>query len=186
MGDAQVTYLLNGATDITAQVSGGGWETPTAIAAGGVVSIVVRVTLAASPGQSQYALYVQVGRAVWGPSNWAQNHDLVKMVTSVEGAASAPAVHITSLSALPTNMGAQVQFALSSAAQVDARVLNIAGRPVRTICTANDCEAGTNTLLWNAQADNGLRVPNGQYLVELLARTPDGGLARRLTQVRID
>ena len=132
------------------------------------------------------AVLVQVGRSVWGPTKHARSADTVKMVTTVEGAASSGTVHITGLTVSPTSMGAQVQFALSSAAQVDARVLNIAGRPIKTICTARDCEAGANTLLWNTQADNGLAVPNGQYLVELTARTPDGALARRLTQVRVD
>ena len=132
------------------------------------------------------AVLVQVGRSVWGPTKHARSADTVKMVTTVEGAAPSGMVHITGLTASPTSMGAQVQFALSAAAQVDARVLNIAGRPIKTICTARDCEAGANTLLWNTQADNGLAVPNGQYLVELTARTPDGALARRLTQVRVD
>lgn len=79
--------------------------------------------------------------------------------------------------------GAQITFTLSSVAQVQARVLNIAGRPVRTICRATDCEAGANTLIWNAQSDRGLPVPNGTYLVELTARADDGAQARALTQV---
>ena len=185
VGDAQVTYLLNGATDITAQVSGGGWETPANVVAGGWVDVAARVTLAATPAQSQHALYVQVGRAAWGPSNWLQNHDVVKMVTSVDDGASTGTVRVTGLMAVPTSAGAHVQFALSSAAQVEARVLNIAGRPIKTICTASDCEAGANTLIWNAMSDTGLRVPNGIYLVEVTARNEDGGQSKALAQVRI-
>ncbi|HJN13901.1 MAG TPA: FlgD immunoglobulin-like domain containing protein, partial [Armatimonadota bacterium] len=66
-----------------------------------------------------------------------------------------------------------------------ARVLNIAGRPIKTICTASDCEAGANTLIWNAMSDTGLRVPNGIYLVEVTARNEDGGQSKALAQVRI-
>ncbi|HJN17953.1 MAG TPA: DUF5050 domain-containing protein, partial [Armatimonadota bacterium] len=139
VGDASITYLLNGSTDITSQVSGGGWETPANVVAGGWVDVAARVTLAATPAQSQHALYVQVGRAAWGPSNWLQNHDVVKMVTSVDDGASTGTVRVTGLMAVPTSAGAHVQFALSSAAQVEARVLNIAGRPIKTICTASDC-----------------------------------------------
>ena len=93
---------------------------------------------------------------------------------------------IAGLSAVPTRAGAQITFVVSSAAQVRTRVLNIAGRPVRTVCSARDCEAGTNTLVWNAHSDSGLPVPNGTYVVELAAKSPDGTQAKALTQVRIN
>jgi hypothetical protein len=78
------------------------------------------------------------------------------------------------LAAVPTAAGAQVTFSLAGAANVTAAVLNLAGRPVRTLCAGRACEAGTNTLLWNAQSDAGLRVPNGTYLVRVTARTDSG------------
>ena len=92
---------------------------------------------------------------------------------------------VTGLSAVAVGTGAQISFSLSSDASVQARVLNIAGRPVKTICTARECEAGANTLLWNAQSDQGLVVPNGTYLVEVTARAEGGGEARALARVRI-
>lgn len=92
---------------------------------------------------------------------------------------------ISSLSAAPSAMGAQITISLTSAAQVDARVINVAGRPVKTICRAVDCEAGANTLLWNAQSDTGLSVPNGVYLIEVVAKAPEGPQTRALAQVRI-
>ena len=92
---------------------------------------------------------------------------------------------LTSLAAQPTANGAEVAFSLTSAADVQARVMNLAGRPVKTLCVAAPCEAGTNTLLWNAQTDGGPRVPSGTYLVELVARGEDGSQARGLTQVRV-
>ncbi len=93
---------------------------------------------------------------------------------------------VESLVALGTATGAQVTFSLSAAATVDARIMNIAGRPVKTICRGMDGDAGTNTLLWNKQADSGLRVPHGVYLVEVTARSQTGGQSRALTTVRID
>ena len=92
---------------------------------------------------------------------------------------------VTGASATPTATGAQITFTLSSPGHVQARVLNIAGRPVKTLCHARGCEAGGNTLLWNAQSENGLRVPNGTYLVEVSAKAADGTQARALAQVRI-
>jgi hypothetical protein len=92
---------------------------------------------------------------------------------------------LTSVTGIPTPAGAQVSFSLSAPAQVQARIMSIAGRPVRILCAARECEAGANTLLWNAQGDNGLPVPNGAYLVELLAQGEDGAQTRALTQVRV-
>ena len=180
-----IAYFTGANVDITGDVTGSGWTTPS-IAGRGSTTITVRMTAAsgASPG-AEKATWVQVGRAAWGPTKYAGFADTVKMVTTVEGAAATGTMRITGLTALPTNVGAQVQFALSSAAQVDARVMNIAGRPIKTICTARDGEAGANTLLWNAMSDDGLRVPSGVYLVEIEARGAGGSQSRALTQVRL-
>jgi hypothetical protein len=109
--------------------------------------------------------------------------DVVKANTNVRDQPTNS--HIASLSAVPTPGGAEVVFSLSGPATVTGRVLSISGRPVRTICRAHECQAGTNTLVWNAQADNGLAVPNGTYLVELAAATPEGTKSRALASVRI-
>ena len=90
---------------------------------------------------------------------------------------------LSGLTPAPTPAGAQVTFSLSGAANVTSTVLNLAGRPVRTLCSDRACEAGPNTLLWNAQSDAGLRVPNGTYLVRVTARTDDG--AERSAAARV-
>ena len=92
---------------------------------------------------------------------------------------------VQSLVAHPTPQGAQIDAVLTHAARVQARAMTIAGRPVRMLCRGKECGAGANTLLWNARSDEGLRVPGGVYLVEVMARAPDGGQSRALTQVRI-
>ena len=92
---------------------------------------------------------------------------------------------VCGLSAQPTAQGVAITFTLSSDAAVGATVCNLAGRPVRTLCAAMDCASGRNTLLWNAVSDQGVAVPNGPYLVEVTARTHDGGEARALAQVRV-
>ncbi len=112
----------------------------------------------------------------WGPA---------RLTTSGPMVAAEALSAVTSLTVLPTAAGVQATFSLSSAAQVQARILNIAGRPVKTLCHAKDCDAGTNTLVWNAQSDQGLPVPNGTYLVEVTAKSSDGTQARALAQVRI-
>ena len=92
---------------------------------------------------------------------------------------------LTSLVSAQTAAGLQVTFRLTGAATVRARVYNIAGRPVRTLCHDRECDAGNNTLVWNATSDQGLAVPNGTYLVDVVARSEDGSQARALTQARI-
>ena len=71
------------------------------------------------------------------------------------------------------------------AGTVDARVLNLAGRPVRALCSGRACEAGANTLLWSATSDGGLAAPDGLYLVEVAVGAPDGTQSRAMAQVRI-
>jgi hypothetical protein len=92
---------------------------------------------------------------------------------------------LTGLAAVPTHAGAQVTFALSCPAEVSARVLNLAGRPIRALCQSRACDAGTNTLLWDARTDAGLSAPSGAYLLEITARTDDGAQTRALTSTRL-
>jgi hypothetical protein len=87
--------------------------------------------------------------------------------------------------AAPTPSGAQITFKLSAAAQVQARILNIAGRPVTTLCRATECEAGTNTLLWNGLSDSGLPVPNGTYVVQVTALSENGQQAEGLCVLKM-
>ena len=92
---------------------------------------------------------------------------------------------VSSVTAIPTSDGADIDFALTRAANVSARIMNLAGRPVKTICTARECEAGANTLVWNATSDAGLQAPSGQYLVEITAATEDGQSAKALARVTL-
>jgi FlgD Ig-like domain len=88
--------------------------------------------------------------------------------------------------AASTRAGAQVVFSLSAAASVEARVLNIAGRPVRALCRGRECPAGRSTMLWDGQTDAGVVAPRGAYLVEVVARSRDGGQCRAMTPLRLE
>jgi len=125
------------------------------------------------------------------PSGETSVGRLVCFVTG-SGVASEPpdvvmaqTLQITGLSALPTRGGqAAIQFSLSAAASVTVRILNAAGRPVRTVCQARNCDAGTDLMLWDCRTDGGLSAPNGTYLVEMIAASPDGSRSRAITTVR--
>jgi serine protease len=84
-------------------------------------------------------------------------------------------VVVTSLAAAPTAAGAEVTFNLTDAADVTATVMNVAGRPIRTIATAKPMEAGLQTLLWDRKGENGLTVPAGLYMIGVTAHDPEGG-----------
>jgi hypothetical protein len=111
--------------------------------------------------------------------------DFIPLMGGATATGGAPSLTVAVAAAQPTPGGADIAFVLSTPAQVQARVLNIAGRPVRTLCYAKDCGAGANTLLWDAQDDRGLPVPNGTYLVEVTAETANGGRAAAVGHVSI-
>ena len=134
------------------------------------------VSLSSGTYQYKFRFADATGDATGAPANFQSGPTI-----TIRGSSST----INALAVAPTPAGAQVTFTLSSSASVSARILNIAGRPVKTICTARDCEAGANTLLWNATSNQGTTVPNGTYLVEVTARGGGGGEARALTRVSI-
>ena len=137
-----------------------------------------RTVTLAGPGTYEYKFRFAdaSGTAAGDPARWSG-----PLTVTAGGSGDIMAT----VAAFPTPAGAQLTFSLSSSASVSARVLNLAGRPVRALCTARDCDAGTNTLLWNAKSDRGLTAPNGVYLLEVEARTDDGGEARALAQLRL-
>jgi hypothetical protein len=104
---------------------------------------------------------------------------------------SAPAITglgaamVTSLAIVPTRAGAQVTFSLANAASVTATVVNIAGRPVRTIAADTPLGAGMQTLLWDRKAESGLAVPAGLYLIRVTARDAAGGQSTALATVAL-
>ncbi|MBM3473142.1 MAG: hypothetical protein FJX75_07750 [Armatimonadetes bacterium] len=95
----------------------------------------------------------------------------------------AAGVALASVTAVPTAAGAQIALNLSSAATVDATVLNLAGRPVKQLVRGRDCAQGTTTLVWTGQTDTGLSAPSGTYLVAVEARTEDGRQSRALARI---
>jgi hypothetical protein len=94
-------------------------------------------------------------------------------------------VAIARVAAVPTPVGAQLTFFLSSAANVTATVLNAAGHPTRTIVADRPLDAGPQTLLWDRRADTGLPVPAGLYLIRVTARDPDGAQSSALATVSL-
>ena len=74
-------------------------------------------------------------------------------------------------------MTAAVAATQRGAAQVTARVLNMAGREV-AVLAAQTLPAGLRTLVWSGRSATGTATSPGQYLVEVLACATDGAIAR--------
>jgi hypothetical protein len=130
------------------------------------------------PGTYQYRFVFADGdgNATGDPTEWTTG-------PTVTGGAAA--VQIASLAAAPTARGAQVTFSLSGAARVTATVLNVAGRPVRTIAMDEPKGAGVQTLVWDRKADTGLAVPGGLYVVRVTAAADGGQTATALATVAL-
>jgi Tol biopolymer transport system component len=89
--------------------------------------------------------------------------------------ATAPALSLASVTASATGTGgAQISYSLSAPANVSVRLTNIAGRALRILPDAAG-KQGLNTLLWDGKSADGLPVPSGRYLVQLVARDDTGG-----------
>lgn len=109
--------------------------------------------------------------------------DITPLGVVLSGDIAAGSLAVANASALPTPLGAEVVFTLTRPADITVTVLNLAGRPIRTVCAAQSCAAGLNALTWNGVANNGVAAPPGPYLVEIAASTEDGQAAKALTRV---
>jgi serine protease len=129
-----------------------------------------QVPLGAGTYEYRFDFVDASGPATGPPTKWKAG----PTVTSAGGA-----MQVTAVSAAATRSGgAQVVFTLSTEASVTIRVLNIAGRPVRTLAQERPCASGLNSLLWDGRSDAGLAAPAGAYLVSVQARNNSGAESR--------
>ena len=96
------------------------------------------------------------------------------------GALIAGPALVTALAAQPTPQGAAITVSLSAEAAVALVVMNLAGRPIRTVLAERSLPAGTSTVLWNGVSDAGTRVPPGSYLVRISVRSAGGRQVRAM------
>ncbi|MEN6549353.1 MAG: Ig-like domain-containing protein [Armatimonadia bacterium] len=85
--------------------------------------------------------------------------------------------------ATSTAAGAQITINLTAAADVNVAICNIAGRVVSVLPTST-LPSGTTTLLWDGRSSLGTKAPAGQYLVQIVVRSANGGSARTVTTLR--
>lgn len=92
---------------------------------------------------------------------------------------------VSGATARPTGAAAVISYSVSAPAQVSATVMNIAGRPVRTLQSSGVSAAGLNSLTWNLRTDSGVRAPAGRYLVRITAVAEDGQSASVVTTLNV-
>jgi flagellar hook assembly protein FlgD len=105
----------------------------------------------------------------------------------VADATPQPALAITNLTATPRKGGELVSwcYTLSREAEVTAQVETLAGRRVAVMEEQTDRGARVNTLAWDGRDGQGQPVPNGVYLVRVVARTEEGESVQAVRTVRI-
>jgi len=87
----------------------------------------------------------------------------------------AGALQILSFGQAQTGGGVQMSCRLTAAAAVDVMVRNMAGRLVKQVWQGRAVPAGEQRIIWNGQDARGLSVPNGSYVVEINANSPETG-----------
>ncbi len=104
-----------------------------------------------------------------------------KFEVSIEaGAVSRPVIGSVLISSSTRDRTGPVtiQYALSAGAEVSVRILNTAGREVYTITRGRSENAGVNTVSWSKRTNSGRAVAPGNYIVEIIAETPEGARVR--------
>jgi hypothetical protein len=100
-------------------------------------------------------------------------------------AAEAGQLAVSAVSASSSDGRAMVTYSLSKSAGVTVEVRNISGRLVRSLKSDEVQSAGVQSLHWDGRNQAGAAVPNGRYLVRIVACTDDGQQSQALTQVSI-
>lgn len=74
-----------------------------------------------------------------------------------------------------TANGVQMGCTLSADATVDVMIRNMAGRVIKQVWAGRETAAGDVEIVWTGHDRRGLAVPNGLYVVEIVARSPENG-----------
>ncbi len=81
--------------------------------------------------------------------------------------------------------GMMVTYDVSSTCNLSIEVLNIAGRPVRTLVQSRAVPAGQGQQLWDLRSAEGTLVPAGTYLIRLEAVAENGQRVQALRSAQV-
>ncbi|MEN6370894.1 MAG: FlgD immunoglobulin-like domain containing protein [Armatimonadota bacterium] len=75
---------------------------------------------------------------------------------------------------------ATISYNLSTDASTDVKIKSTSGRMVRSLAKGRGVTRGINNLTWNYRDETGEAVPAGSYLLEVVATTQDGEVAKTI------
>lgn len=75
---------------------------------------------------------------------------------------------------------ASISYNLSADASTDVRIKSTSGKTVRNLAIGKGVTRGINSLSWNYRDEAGEPVPAGSYLLEVVATTPEGEVAKTI------
>jgi len=79
----------------------------------------------------------------------------------------------------------RLAYSVSRPCSVSIRILNIAGRLIKRLCTDRVVPEGTNTHTWDLRSQGGSRVPGGLYLVSIEAKAENGQRVRSIVPATV-
>jgi hypothetical protein len=97
----------------------------------------------------------------------------VRLVLSTQ-TAGAEVLVVSTPQVLLTKGSLSFSFVLSTGAQVEANISNLAGVEIRKLASGVELGSGSQTVVWDVRDAEGKRVPPGMYVLEIEALTSDG------------
>lgn len=92
---------------------------------------------------------------------------------------------VSTPAARPVGGGAEISYTLSTDAEVEVSVLNIAGRVIDTVLAGEMQSAGTQRLVWDGMSAQGTRAPAGVYVIVVRARAANGQQTQAIGTMRL-
>lgn len=95
-----------------------------------------------------------------------------------------PALALSGIAVQPTRETVTVTYTLSAPAEVEVRVLNLAGRTIATIPQGYQT-GGTHTTTWSGRTTRGTQVPSGRYLLAFRCTADDGTQVQQMVAATV-
>lgn len=108
----------------------------------------------------------------------------IELFPASEGGIRISGVNVSNASGRTPGAGIRVSYALSHAANVQARILTATGRVVRVLGPA-PAPSGINLMTWDLRNRTGGIVPRGIYLIELRAEDDEGQAFKAIRSVQV-
>lgn len=132
--------------------------------------------------QSGKSMYARTMQAYSYRSEGASSQRSFQLVVSPR---TIGALHLNATAAQANGNNVALTYTVTKACSVNVRVMNLAGRCIRTLAADKPVQAGVQSELWNLCSSTGTRVPAGIYLLQIEAVTDNGQRVQGMTQVRV-